>query len=333
MLKYLKKCTGGWIMANIALLNRCNLRCPYCFADNYLASEKSDIDVNVFKELLDFSSPDGEVGIIGGEPLIHKSFDEMIELCINDYRFSKITVFTNGIYIDKHLRAFASGRVNLLINVNSKRDIGNDSFERIDDNISALMKMGLLSRVSLGINVYEENQSFDDFLYLVGKYGFKRVRLSVVIPQDKNEGGINYFLKMKKTLFALYEKLKEIGVAPCYDCNAIPECIYTEEEKKFLASLPFANSFERDIFMGKRSVCSPVIDLYPDKTATRCFGCYDMNRVKIDEFESIQDLKNYFFMQIDARLVHNYSWEKCKDCYKHKTFGCFGGCLCYKEIK
>ena len=320
-------------MANIALLNRCNLRCPYCFADNYIASEKSDIDIQAFKELLDFASPDGEVGIIGGEPLIHPLVDEILNICTQDFRFGKITLFTNGIYIDKHINSLSSGRINLLINVNSKRDIGSSNFERIDNNIELLRQMGLLSRVSLGINVYEKGQDFEDFLYLVEKYGFRKIRLSVVIPQNKDEGGISYFLKMKETLFALYERLKELDVAPCYDCNAIPECVYTEKEKELLASLPFANSFERDIFLGKRSVCSPVIDLYPDKTATRCFGCYDMDRVKIDEFESIQDLKNYFFMQIDARLVHNYSWEKCKSCYKHKTFGCFGGCLCYKEIK
>ena len=84
-----------------------------------------------------------------------------------------------------------------------------------------------------------------------------------------------------------------------------------------------------DIFMGKRSVCSPVIDLYPDKTAARCFGCYGMGRVPVQDFLSLSDLRNYFFKQIDARLVHSYPNEGCKSCYKNKVFGCFGGCLCY----
>ena len=84
-----------------------------------------------------------------------------------------------------------------------------------------------------------------------------------------------------------------------------------------------------DIFMGKRSVCSPVIDLYPDKTAARCFGCYGMGRVPVSDFLSLGDLRNYFFKEIDARLVHSYPSEGCKSCYKNKVFGCFGGCLCY----
>ena len=317
-------------MANIALLNRCNLRCKYCFADNYTEGEREDISTKTFLELLDFASPDREVGIIGGEPLLHKGFDELMEIIKNDFRFLRATIFTNGIFIDKHLDILSHPKFIILINVNSIKNIGKDNYNRIDENIGLLINRGMKNAITLGINVYEENQDFSDFLYLVEKYVFKRVRVSVVIPHNKSEGGINYFYKMKATLFNLYKKLKELNACPCYDCNAIPECVYTDEEKSFLASLPFLNEYERDIFMGKRSVCSPVIDLYPDKSATRCFGCYDSLRVNIDDFKNINDLKNHFFMEIDARKVHSYSREECKSCYKYKTFGCFGGCLCYK---
>lgn len=317
-------------MANIALLNRCNLRCPYCFADNYIADEKTDITLPAFKRLLDFSAPDSEVGIIGGEPLLHKELGGFLEMAVTDYRFSTVTVFTNGIFIDRHIDSLCHGKVRLLINVNSKKDIGEKSFEKIDKNISLLRERGFLRNISLGINVYEDGQDFSDFLYLTEKYGFKKIRVSVVIPRDRGEGGIAYFLRMKPTLLDLYKKLKSLGACPCYDCNAIPECVYTEKEKAFLRSLPFANDFERQIFCGERSVCSPVIDLYPDMTATRCFGCYDMSRVCIDEFNNIVDLKNFFFKEIDARLVNIPSRKECESCYKYKTFGCFGGCLCYK---
>ena len=55
-------------------------------------------------------------------------------------------------------------------------------------------------------------------------------------------------------------------------------------------------------------------------------------KVKIDDFENIQDLKNHFFMEIDSKMVHILSKDECKDCYKQKVFGCFGGCLCYKKL-
>lgn len=317
-------------MANIALLNRCNLRCPYCFADNYIDNERSDITKETFLRLLDFSAPDGEVGIIGGEPLVHKDFDELMCLALSDFRFRKITVFTNGIFLDKHQEALNDTRISVLVNANSKKDIGKSAFEKMERGIALLLEKTRAS-VSLGINVYEVGQDFSDFLYLVRKYNFKKIRVSVVIPKEKTGSGIDYFIRMKPTLLNLYGELKNSGVCPCYDCNAIPECVYTDTEMAFLETLPFANDFEREIFLGKRSVCSPVVDLYPDMTATRCFGCYGLGRVDIREFDNIFDLKNYFFKEIDARLVHPYAWEKCKSCYKYKTFACFGGCLCYKE--
>ncbi len=317
-------------MANIALLNRCNLKCKYCFADNYTGKEREDITLETFNKLLSFASPDREVGIIGGEPLLHKNIDTFLDILKNDMRFVRATIFTNGIYIDKHLPSLIHPKFIILVNVNSPKDIGKNDFDKLDENIELLIENGMKRNVTLGINVYEENQDFTDFLYLVRKYTFNKIRVSVVIPSEKSEGGINYFYKMKPTLFKLYKELKELGVSPCYDCNAIPECVYTNEEKAFLETLPFANDYERAIFMGERSVCSPVIDLYPDLTATRCFGCYDNLKVSIEDFKNINDLKNHFFMEIDSRLVHNYSRPECKECYKYKTFACFGGCLCYK---
>lgn len=317
-------------MANIALLNRCNLRCKYCFADNYTEGEREDISIEDFLRLLDFSASDREVGIIGGEPLLHKNIDTFLDILRDDMRFMRATVFTNGIYIDKHIDMLSDPKFIILVNVNSSKDIGENAFSKVDENIGLLISRGMKRNVTLGINVYEQNQDFTDFLYLVKKYGFTNIRVSVVIPHNKSEGGINYFYKMKPTLFSLYEKLKELDVSPCYDCNAIPECVYTDEEKAFLKTLPFANDYERAIFMGERSVCSPVIDLYPDLTARRCFGCYDNLRANISDFKNINDLKNHFFMEIDARLVHNYSRPECESCYKYKTFACFGGCLCYK---
>ena len=56
-------------MANIALLNRCNLKCPYCFANEYTSNTSQDIDATTFNKMLDFSAPDKEVGLIGGEPV------------------------------------------------------------------------------------------------------------------------------------------------------------------------------------------------------------------------------------------------------------------------
>lgn len=318
-------------MANIALLNRCNLRCPYCFADNYTAEEREDITMPVFMELLDLCAEEGQVGLIGGEPFLHKNILTFLEILRMDPRFGRVTVFTNGIFIDKAMDLLRDRKFHLLINVNSAADVGEANFARMRENVRLLGRTVGPHGFTLGINVYREEQDFSDFLAVARENGVRKIRISLVIPHDKSEGGLPYFRRMKKTLFSLYEELKALGIAPCYDCNAIPACVYTEEERAFLASLPYENEQERRIFMGEASVCSPVIDLYPDRTATRCFGMYDAARVPVRDFTCLSDLRNYFFKEIDCRLVNTPSCAACEDCYKYKTFGCFGGCLCYKQ--
>lgn len=317
-------------MANIALLNRCNLKCPYCFADSYTGSQSEDITIDAFNALLDFCACEGRVGLIGGEPFLHKDISKLLEILIQDWRISLVTIFTNGIFIDKAMAPLSHPKMKLLVNVNSASDIGEGAFDKMRKNLREVTSFMSRDRLDLGINVYKENQDFEDFLSVVSELGVHRVRVSVVIPHDKSEGGIAYFKRMKPTLLGLYRRLKELGVCPCYDCNAIPECVFEPDELAFLATLPFENALERDIFLGRRSVCSPVIDLYPDLTATRCFGM-DSLRAPISEFKTLGDLSNYFFKEIDCRVVNTPSSKDCESCYKFKTFGCYGGCLCYKK--
>ncbi len=318
-------------MANIVLLGKCNLKCPYCFADGFTSSQSADFDMSELSRVLDFVAPDGELGLIGGEPLIYKNIDTVLDALKVDYRFRRITLFTNGILIDRHIDSLLSPKLTILINLNSSEDIGKSNVEKIDNNIQLLCQRGMKDNVTLGVNIYKENQSFDEFFSIVTKYGFRSVRFSISIPQDKSEGAIAYFKRMKPTLLDFYKKAKEIGVAPCPDCNIIPECVYTDEELAFIDTLPCFSQREKSLLLGKASVCSPIIDIYPDLSATRCFGCYDDIKVQIDDFKSISDLRNYFFMFIDSRRVHTRVREECDNCYKFKTFACFGACLCYKK--
>jgi len=316
-------------MANIVLTGKCDLKCPYCFADEFIKEKSESISVDAFLKALDFSVPDGAVGLIGGEPLIYENIDTVLDILKHDSRFYRVMIYTNGISIDKHIDKLTDRKNHLLINLNSPDVIGKARFDRIISNIDALSERGMRENITLGINVYEENQDFTYFCNTLRDFFFKKARISVAIPRDKSEGALNYFTRMKPTLLKLYAQLKEIGVAPCYDCNAVPKCIFTEDELEFIKTLPYVSEMERELLLGERSVCAPIVDIYPDLTAKRCFGCFDYS-VPIKNFKSINDLKNHFFLAIDSKKVHTLSCNTCADCYKHNTFSCFGGCLCYK---
>lgn len=317
-------------MANIILTSRCNLSCEYCFAHELTESDSADIKMNDFLDIVDFAGADGEIGLIGGEPLLHKQINDFISVLNARYDVRRVLLFTNGIFLERLNMHLLMEKTSVLVNVNSSADIGKIAFEKMRKGIDALLDYLPPSRVTLGVNIYKENQNFDDLVSLIKEFGVKRVRVSVVIPKDKSEGAMSYFARMKKALLSLVKTLANLGVCPAYDCNAIPECVYTEKEKKLLSSLPYENEFEKRIFMGEASVCAPIVDIYPDKSAARCFGMSEY-KVKIDDFKNINDLKNHFFMALDTRLVHVPSREECKNCYKNNVFGCFGGCLCYKN--
>lgn len=318
-------------MANIVLSGKCNLRCPYCFAEDFTKEQSRDMDMDTVMRSLDFIADEGVCGLIGGEPLIYKNIDTVLEILNRDVRFHTVTVFTNGVYIDRHIDFLLSRKIHLLINLNSPAVIGKDTFDRIISGIRALCERGMRSHITLGINIYEENQDISYFCDTLSAFSFDRARISVTIPQDKREGAIPYFERMKPTLLDIYGKFKEIGVAPCYDCNVIPHCVFTEDERQFIATIPYTSPAERQLLLGNNAVCSPIVDIYPDGTATRCFGCFDDLKVRISDFKNINDLKNHFFMEIDALRVHKKSRALCSECYDYKTFKCFGGCLCYKK--
>ena len=318
-------------MANIVLSGKCNLRCPYCFAEDFTSSQSKDMDMELLYKAIDFVAEEGSVGLIGGEPLVYKNIDTVLDLLDRDMRFRTVTVFTNGVFIDKHIDALTSPKIRLLINLNSSRNTGKESFERTVKNIRSLCERGMWRSITLGLNVYEENQDITEFIDTLREFSFDRARISVTIPQDKSEGALPYFERMKPTLLKIYKELKEIGVAPCYDCNVIPHCVFTEGELGFIMTLPYASPMERELLLGKNAVCSPIIDIYPDGTATRCFGCYDDLKVDFSDFKCLTDLRNHFFMEIDSKRVHKKSRTLCESCYDYKTFKCYGGCLCYKK--
>ena len=53
-------------MANIAVTNYCNLKCPYCFADDMICEEKRHITMDELRHTLSWlaRTPKNHVGII-----------------------------------------------------------------------------------------------------------------------------------------------------------------------------------------------------------------------------------------------------------------------------
>lgn len=312
-------------MANIILTNVCNLSCPYCFADKIRAQAAEYITQEALECAVAFlkKSHSNEIGLIGGEPTLHPHFAEILSSMADT--FDKVFVYSNGIFLEKFFPDALKENICYLVNVNEATVTGKRKFKRLEHMLESAAALGRIGQFSLGVNVYRENQTFDDVLYLCKKSGLNALRISIVVPSACGLGRTEWFDRFKPPLMHLYRLLKERNIVPKYDCNIVPPCIFTPDEIKFLLTLPGSPS---DIarLTGEMSTCRPVIDIYPDLTVARCFGMSE-HRHNLSEFDSLADAIRYFIYEIDGIKLYTEEAQSCRECYRRRTLQCYGGCL------
>lgn len=322
-------------MANIMINSNCNLKCKYCFANDFVNREIDDISIGNFQSAIDFIKRDTNkafIGIVGGEPTLHPRINEILDIAINDAAVQDITVYSNGLLLERIMTKLKNPKVHVLINCNSAGDIGEASFEKMKQNIkTAVEENGMNEKIHLGINLYDTKMNIDYIFDLLEIAKASQLRISVTIPNNYSEikqGAITRFSKMKSVTYDLIIKLLKNGITPYFDCNKIPVCLLNEKERKNLQEL-FGDK-EISNIIGEDSTCSPVVDILQDLTAVRCFGLSEYLRVDIECFSDLNELKAYFENEIDIYAGMTYQYEKCSDCYERNVRKCYGACLCYK---
>src|SRR5512137_2854614 len=160
---------------NILLTNRCNRRCPYCFAaervsytgrsDSCATSAPECISVEDFRTAIDFilRSKRPGVGLLGGEPSLHPHFPELLRHALGVGL--RLTVFTNGMFPDAHIEELSTlsrdemSHLSLVVNVNHP-DISSETERQAQSRVF----QSLAGACRLGCNIYEANL---DLSYLV----------------------------------------------------------------------------------------------------------------------------------------------------------------------
>ncbi|MFW6133291.1 MAG: tetraether lipid synthase Tes [Planctomycetota bacterium] len=91
---------SGACLAQVDLTNRCNLRCPVCFANSgaarYVAEPDYDQIVRQLRALRRLDPPATAVQLTGGEPTVHPDFLRIVATA-REMGFSHIQLATNGV--------------------------------------------------------------------------------------------------------------------------------------------------------------------------------------------------------------------------------------------
>lgn len=329
-------------MPNIMINKVCNLKCPYCFANEYVncnnVDNPSNMTLDDFKKAIEFSlynNPNPRIGIIGGEPTLHPRFSEFMELLICDSRIDNVILFTNGVNLKKYANYLANPKMHVLINLNSPNDIGYSAFNKTIESIDYLVNdLYLKEKVSVGINMYKKDFDYDYMIETLNRFDIKRVRTSISVPNTddlRSNSPFEYFLEMKPRVMEFFNECLVNDIIPRFDCNLLPTCLIDDNDRELLEKLSSKDS-KSNLLCGP--TCEPIIDILPNLKAVRCFGCSSENdELDINDFTCIKDLFFSFKRLMDNKLSNEVSDNLCSSCYKHKTMQCTGGCLAFKKSK
>lgn len=311
-------------MANIAIVNYCNLKCKYCFADDMIQEKTKVITLEDYQRILEFISrtPKNHVGIIGGEPTLHPHFKDILQ---ETNRYCKetdtgATLFTNGIELDSFLPEIGD-RIGLLINCNSPEEQSSELYKKHLDTLDHLDALSWFDRrATCGCNLYPGCTDYSYMWKIVDKYHLKHIRTSIVSPaacyETYRTRKEEYYLLMKPIFLQFAKDAMEHGCRLNIDCSHIPMCYFSLEERRALEQI--CDNLYQDY-------CDPVVDITSDFKATACFGSYDP--VDIRDFNDLIQLERYLNMKKSQPKREKNCIGRCTTCKKYELLQCQGGCL------
>ena len=323
-------------MPNIMINSKCNLNCTYCFANEV---NMADMTLDDFKKAVAFCMRLAPIfNIIGGEPTIHPQFKVFLQYIIDNKRIETVGIFTNGVYLKKHLALLSRGPFRLSININHPADMGEKNHKKTLTAIDIFVKrFRLKSRIVPGITMYRPDFDYDYILKILTKYGFDCLRVSVNVPNTKERRGmsvLDYLREFKPRYMELLETLADRDILLRNDCNVLPKCLFTEADLEQIERLEYLSSPQvpyRNV--GVNSVCTPAVDILPNLDVIRCFGLSQGMKVPMSRFDGVIEASRYFSIIYDNFAYQIPSGPECEGCIERENMACMGGCIGYKYEK
>jgi uncharacterized Fe-S cluster-containing radical SAM superfamily protein len=335
-------------MANIMVNETCNLRCPYCFAEEFVNKTPKEMTLEDFRTALNFvlsDKSDRQVGIIGGEPLLYSHIDEALRIALGDPRTEHVMIYTNGVELDRLApEILEHSKFRILVNCNSPADMGEKAFLKMVQNLYSFQDdHSGDGRFRLSVNIYKPDFDYSYVIPIAQEMGFDVIRMSVSVPQNgdlKGKSPLEYFHDMKLVAMRFVCDMIRCGVITGFDCNFLPSCVLTKAELESVMSAKeifysamekrySAEFWERSIVCETHN-CTPVIDILPDLQAIRCFGLSEYTKQDIKKFRNIKELREHYIKTVDRPAHSLWTSDKCSDCYERESGACSGGCLLFK---
>jgi len=311
----------------VRLTSFCNQKCKYCFAVDYLSSQKQvkEIQLHDLEKILFMCKNEG-IGYIawqGGEPLLHSKLDEIIKL--HEKYSVKAMIFTNGTFADKLIPQLKHIIHSVLVNCNAPDTYDEKNLVTMHDNVIEMKEQFGNNRVAIGINIYAEDFDTSYILDYARNMNIQEVRVDITRPAPSHKNSfIDYnqvsalFQKAYSTVKMLYNN----GISKVhFDCP-FPLCLLNNDEK-----LGLWNFMYDDLKIGQ---CHTYLDITTNMNISSCFCSIPFTDIPVSIFSSLTHAWQ-FIKNIEDDLRWNQpTQQNCAQCTLWNTRQCQGGCLGYK---
>ncbi len=297
---------------SIQVIKKCNLDCPYCFANKDSSSVLSDEDMMRFISFCKNNKIDS-VKITGGEPFLFSNISAILEK-LKD--ISQILIFSN-LTVPECISKLKASSCTILVNVNDRSFVGERKWKYIENNIETAIKRGF--RIVLGKTFWKLPYEMNDIMYLLDKYNIKKLRVSQSSPKENKENSWSSFKESKQLYQYLYkiyqENLMPRGIEMQFDCP-IPPCVIDEDIFRFFYKLGAI-----------KAVCRPRVFLSTDLAVYHCYVTQDyIGGMPLTEFSSYENAYNYIADEMKMYRKNSKHPYLCSECYfgeVENPCGCF----------
>ena len=243
---------------NIILNSYCNLKCNYCFADEYMEEHvqtpSKSMDYQFFQDdLLPRVKSVSLINFMGGEPTLHPRFTDILSSTLdNMLHFTYLGIFTNGLMPDKALDLLLetvgpNGSIqkqiefSVLLNWQTKENTTEKNHQRCRESAEAILEtnghslMFSLNLYSVDQELHTQCREIDEIYQDMGlpesqKY---KIRVSPAFPivgeQENVSLPIRDYPKMGRMMIDILKEFPQLCFR--FDCSFPPCLLDTIKEK------------------------------------------------------------------------------------------------------
>ena len=296
-------------MVNISIISKCNNNCKYCFQQDSYHNSNQMLTYDEIEDILQWSKNATRVALLGGEPLLHPDILKIIKRCHEEFYtviFSNILGNTN--LLEEILKA--APKMNWLVNTTTRDEL-KDLFEK---NIQLFKKYN--KKISAGITLmmdeeYDE-RSIKNLVRLGKEYPdiIENYRLGLATPFHKNKVELLCYdepvLKFCKLAHETTPDIPTSFDCPTNNCQVSPKVMAQLIEDYRVVDIKMIG------------MCSPVMDVMPNKSVKYCSSCPDgfLEVRNYKEFRNWLECEKHMLNMKNQYLAQHsyYCMHEKKDC-------------------